>query len=303
MNELRSSLAFFKDSVVVGAVLFAYLLNLCFLAAQRDLSLERAYTRLAHSELYHRPELETALERIRQTGTSLHPADVTLIEQVRQGPLKLECVTLLQTKLALQSQDSRVLEKALLERLPAAESPLALRRLERFLLLYAWVVELAVLACLSQTLRNRQVQCQLHALLLKPYTFIPVATLFLLILLERYLELIDYRGLWTHALASLAALGCAYLLYRRSSLKLRPEQLPELGIYLLIASLFVQLAGILAGSDWALSLFCQPHMRYVHWGCRLIMLCFPLMVLEKAWEGQPSTKVITEPSQSTTQGA
>ncbi len=286
---------------MVGAVLFAYLLHLCFLAAERDLKLERAYTRLAHAQLYNLPELEIALGEVAETKNTLHAGDAALLERIRQGPLKVEALRLMRSKLKTDLIEPDQLERLYLEKLPAAESPLLLRRLERFLLLYAWVVELAVLACLSQTLRNRSVQCQLHELVLRPYTFVPAATGLLLILLERYLELLEYRGLWTHALTVLIALGAAFVLYRRARLKLRPEQLPELGIYLLIASLFVQLVGILAGSDWALALFCQPHMHYVHWGCKLILLCFPLMLLEKAWESYRSTKVIELPSQSTTQ--
>ena len=52
----------------------------------------------------------------------------------------------------------------------------------------------------------------------------------------------------------------------------------------------LQPVAILAGAPWSLGLLNQPHMQLVRGLCRFIMVCCPLMLLEKWWTSRRSRK-------------
>lgn len=295
---MRSTLAFFKDSLVFGAVIFSYLLNLCFLAAAHDLRLEQAYQRLSHAQAFPPEMLARDLVTVRTACPEgrrlLHPGDTALLDLARRaGPLQAPSLAALQLKLKGPGLTLLECERALAEGLPTAESPELLPRLQRFFLLYAWVVEILVLAALSQALRDPEVQRDLHTQMMRPGLFIPAVTVMLLAPLARYPELAlapGQDGPWAFALTGLVALLGGVVLHWRARSRLQPQQLPELGIYLLIVSLFVQLVAILAGAPWSLGLLNQPHMQLVRGLCHFILVCCPLMLLEKWWTSGRSQK-------------
>ncbi len=296
MDSLRHSWSFLRDALVFGAVTFAFLFHLCAMAADRDRTQERAYARLAHARVFSEAALLESLEHLRpqQLGKCLHPQDGVLIELARGAEsqrVRQRSLELLRQKLQRPGLALDACERVLADEIVQEESPQQLPQLEKFLLLYAWVVEVVVLAAFSQIWRSPQAQQDLYQLACRPYLFIPLVGFALLVPLDRFAVLKGGSGYWTVAALTTALLG-AGVLYWRLRTRLRPEQLPELSLYLLIASLSIQLVAILAGSGWALSWFHQPALLWAGKGCTLILALFPLFLLEKAWSsrgGQKST--------------
>ena len=290
MDTLRHSWGFLRDALVFGAVVFSFLFLLCAMAADHDRNQERAYARLAHSRVFPESSLLEALEQLRPSETQrcLHPADGVLIELARgaaSSRVRIRALELLRQKLQLPGKTVDDCERALADQLVQEESPMQMPQLEKFLLLYAWVMEVVVLAGVSQIWRSPKAQQELYGLARRPYLFLPVVTLALMIPLDRFAVLNGGSRAWS-LMAILSALLGAGVLFWRLRTRLRPDQLPELSLYLLIASLGIQLVAILSGSDWALSWFYQPAMVWARKGCVLVLALFPLFLLEKAWSSR-----------------
>lgn len=281
-----------RDALVFGAVVFAFLFLLCAMAAEKDRIQERAYAKLGHARVFSESSLLECLEQLRPASPRkcLHPGDGVLVELARGAAsprIRIRSLELLRQKLQLPGASIDECERSLAEQMVQEESPQQMPQLEKFLLLYAWVMEVIVLAGVSQIWRSPQAQQELYALARRPYLFLPVVTLALLVPLDRFAVLNGGSRAWTLAALISAMLG-AGVLYWRLRTRLRPEQLPELSLYLLIASLSIQLVAILSGSGWALSWFHQPAMVWARKGCLLVLALFPLFLLEKAWSSRGS---------------
>jgi len=304
METLRHSWSFLRDALVFGAVTFAFLFQLCAMAAERDRTQERAYARLTHARAFSEAANLESLEQLRpnRLGKCLHPQDGVLVELARSSDsprVRHRSLELLRQKLARPGLALDACERVLADEIVESESPQQLPQLEKFLLLYAWVMEVLVLAAVSQIWRSPQAQQELYQLACRPYLFLPLVGFALLVPLDRFAVLKGGDGYWTLT-ALIAALVGAAVLHWRLRTRLRPEQLPELSLYLLIASLSIQLVAILAGSGWALSWFQQPALVWAGKGCTLILALFPLFLLEKAWSsrgGQKSTGELGEHGQ------
>ena len=271
-QELKGSFEFLKDVVVFGAVIFCVLLQLLFTAVDHDLAKKRAYEVVSRADVYSAEEREQALRVLDDPG--LCPEDAVLFEL--QSP---EARRILARKLGGQ-----VTEKELLRRLPTAASPWRVNQLALFLHLYSWIVELTVLLALSQTLQRPQVRQWVFERLRQARWFLPVTATLLGGPLLRWADLFRGPGqpAWPgQLLAAAVAVAAAVVLLWRVRSRLRPEQVTDLGVYILMMSLFVKLAAILASPDTVYGFFSTPQMSGVRLASWFILACGPLLLVEK----------------------
>ena len=275
VQELRGSLDFLKDVVVFGAVIFCVLLQLIFTAVDRDLATRRAYEVISHGQFHTSGEV---LEAVRELNDPrLFAEDAALF--TLQGSPEVE-----QARRQALERKGLTTEKDLYRRLPAEPTAWRVSQLALFLELYSWVVEITVLLALSQTLQRPHVRLFLYEKLRQARWFLPVTTLLLGGPLLRWASLLSRpdQAAWPGQLmaGSLAILSALLLFWRLRS-RLLPGQVTDLGIYILILSLFVKLAGILATPDTAYGFFASGPMQAVRPLSWFVLACGPLVLLEK----------------------
>lgn len=289
-KELRGSTGFVMGVLVSGAMIFAVLFNLCYLAVEYDVRLQRAYLALAHAE-----RLEPA-----QISQAIRTLDELLPEDVRGGGRPVLCesdIALIDLYPKLSGADRQLLGELLsrktgsdsdwemiyLEKLPTARSPFQMPFLELSMLYYGWVIEIATLIFLSQSLQKPHVQEFLYRAVLKPWYFLPLSTPLLFVPIWTWANLIYPRavGWWACAGLVLLSLAMAVLWYRTLRRRLTPAKMNEMGFHLLISSLFVQLLTVMGDPDVVYSVFAAERMTPVRYGTWFILLCIPGLLLEK----------------------
>ncbi|MBI3927196.1 MAG: hypothetical protein HY319_16790 [Armatimonadetes bacterium] len=287
-------MSFLTGVLVFGAAVFCFLVNLCYLAVEKDVRILRAYLVLKHSQEFSPPRIQDAIGTLgallevdaRKGGRPILLEDDYALIRL-QPELPEPARTQLAELLARKTGQSTGWKSVYFEGLPVARSPLYMPELELSLLYYAWVIEIATLIFLSQSLRRPHVQEYLHGLMCRPVWFLPVTTVVLAIPLWRWAAFAFSRpdaGL--AALTAMVALGLSGVLFLGVRSRLTPQRMNDLGFYILISSLFVQLLTMMGDPDLVYPLFSSPEMqgvRYVTW---FILLCLPLNVLEK-WYRTP----------------
>lgn len=289
-EELKGSVEFVVAVLVFGAAIFSVLLNLCFLAVENDLALKRAYLILSHSEhmspgeVYGAIEVlgEHLVEDVRQGGRPvLCEEDLALIELYPKLPQEQQAflAELLARKTGVDSH----WKELYFTQLPRSRSPFRMPFLELNLLYYGWMIEIATIIFLSQSLRKPHVQESLYHTIRKPQYFLPVVSLLLFVPAWHWATLLYPRqtGTGIFLLVSLACLLGAFVLFKVAQVRLTANKMNELGFHLLISSLFVQLLTVMGDPDVVYSVFTAPRMqslRYVSW---FIILCYPGLLFEK----------------------
>ena len=293
-DELRDSMAFVVNVLVFGAAIFAVLFNLCYLAVQNDLRLQRAYLVIAHSKGRSAGEVESAIRAL----------DQMLAEDARDGGRPILCeqdYDLIQLYPSLKGAPKEMLaellarktgrdsgwEELYIEHLPTSRSPFQMPFLELNLLYYGWLIEIATIIFLSQSLRKPHVQESLYRATMNPLYFLPVVTLLLFVPAWNWVSLLYPRNAGQGA-AVLVAFCCllgAWLGFKVARVQLSSAKMNEMGFHLLISSLFVQLLTVMGDLDVAYTVFSAQRMdtlRYVTW---FIMLCYPGLLLQKWYQG------------------
>jgi len=294
-EELRSSLEFVMGVLVFGAAIFSVLFNLIYLAVDNDLRMKEAYLVIANPGEFSNQELDQAvqlldsslLEDVRQGGRPvLCDEDEALIDlyQNLEGERKAEVGQLLARKTGVDGG----WKAFFIQRLPTSRTPFRMPFLELNLMYYGWVIEIATIIFLSQSLRKPHVQAMLFRQVLKPYFFLPVTSLLLYVPAWHWATLMYPRSAgWLASL--LACLGCvlmALLMYKVARLRLTESKMNELGFHLLISSIFVQLLTAMGDPDVVYQVFSAPRMenlRYISW---FIILCYPGLLMEKWYTGR-----------------
>ncbi|MCA9776827.1 MAG: hypothetical protein KC800_08930 [Candidatus Eremiobacteraeota bacterium] len=302
-EELRGSLEFVMGVLVFGAAIFSVLFNLIYLAVDNDLRLKEAYLVIAHHKQFTSEEVNAALhtlddrlrEDVREEGRPvLCDDDEALIElyETLEGEQKALAQELLARKTGLESG----WDKFLIQKLPTSRAPYRMPFLELNLMYYGWIIEIATLIFLSQSLRKPHVQAVLFRQVLKPYIFLPLATLLLYIPAWHWATLVYPRTAgWPGSIIS--GLGClllALLMFKVAKVQLTESKMNELGFHLLISSLFVQLLTAMGDPDVVYQVFSAPRMetlRYISW---FIILCYPGLLLEKWYRGMRPKEPVEE---------
>lgn len=303
-KELEGSVDFVVGMLVFGAFVFAVLFNLCFLAVENDLIIKRAYLVLANPELVKRGDLDEAVENLNQL----------LLEDVRDGGRPVLCdedEALLTVEKHLSPRGKEEL-KLLLERkvgksenwkaiylnkLPGARSPFRMPFLELSLLYYSWIIEVATIIFLSQSLRKAHVQMAMYNAVLKRKYFLPLVSSLLVVPGWHLATLLYPRsaGFLMGAGIFLLCVLLAYFMHKATRVTLTPGKLNEVGFHLLISSLFIQLLTAMGDPDVVYSVFSAHKMvplRYLTW---FIIVCYPLMLLEKVYRFSSENQQPTEP--------
>lgn len=289
-QELRGSTGFVMGVLVSGAMIFAILFNLCFLAVEYDVRLQRAYLWLSHAERLTPAQVTEAIRTL----------DELLPEDVRTGGRPVLCesdIALIDLYPKLQGPDQQLLgellsrktgrvqgwEMVYLEQLPTARSPFQMPFLELSMLYYGWVIEIATLIFLSQSLQKPHVQEALYRAALKPWYFLPLCTPLLFVPVWTWANLIFPRALgwWACTGLVVASLGGAGIWFRTIRRELTPAKMNEMGFHLLISSLFIQLLTVMGDADVVYTVFAAERMRLVRFGTWFILLCIPGLLLEK----------------------
>jgi hypothetical protein len=293
-EELRGSLEFVMGVLVFGAAIFSVLFNLIYLAVENDLRLKEAYLVLAHHKEFSTEDVGQALhtldnllrEDVRESGRPvLCEEDEALIELYNNlhGEQKELAGELLARKTGVDSG----WKSLYLEKLPTSRAPYRMPFLELNLMYYGWVIEIATIIFLSQSLRKPHVQAVLFQQVLKPYIFLPLATLLLYIPAWHWATLVYPRTAGWPA-SFISGFGCllfALLMYKVARVQLTESKMNELGFHLLISSIFVQLLTAMGDPDVVYQVFSAPRMemlRYISW---FIILCYPGLLLEKWYRG------------------
>jgi hypothetical protein len=288
--ELRGSVEFVIGVLVFGACLFSVLVNLCFLAVNNDIALKRAYLLVANAESVSPSELRNAIVTI----------DELLLEDARLGGRPVLCeddAALIDLYPKLKGEDKARLAELLarktgvtanwkfqyLEYLPTALSPFRMPFLELILLYYGWVIEIATIIFLSQSLRKPHVQEVLYDAVRKPRYFLPAVSLMLYVPAWHWATLVYPRsaGMLLAAGIMTCCLLAAWLLLRVALVTLNPAKMNELGFHLLISSLFIQLLTVMGDPDVVYVVFSAPRMHLLKYGTWFIILCYPGLLFEK----------------------
>lgn len=291
-QELRGSLNFVVAVLVSGALIFSVFFNLCYLAVQYDLRLQSAYLVLAH------PAYATS-EQIAQAIATL---DELLAEDARDGGRPILCEQDLSLIELLPSLPPPQAEQAAtllarktgrdadwlafyLEHLPRSRSPYQMPFLELSLLYYGWLIEIATIICLSQSLRKPHVQEALHRAAMNPRYFLPLTSLMLFVPFWTGAGLLypQELGVGMFVGMGLASTWIAGLLFKVAKTRLIPSRMNELGFHVLIASLFIQLLTVMGDPDVVYSVFSADRMRQLRYGTWFILACYPLLLLEVWW--------------------
>lgn len=292
-QELQGSLDFVTGMLVFGAFVFSVLFNLCFLAVQNDLAIKRAYLVVSHPQLATKAQLETALSELNQL----------LLDDARDGGRPILCEEdeallslgphlntsgkeLLTTLLERKTGESEDWQAIYLEKLPGARSPFRMPFLELSLLYYSWIIEVATIIFLSQSLRKPHVQEALYQASLKRRYFIPAVTALLVVPGWHLATLLYPRSAGVAAAIAivLLCLLLAFFMHKATKVTLTPGKLNEVGFHLLISSLFIQLLTAMGDPDVVYGVFSAYKMiplRYLTW---FIIACYPLMLLEKCYK-------------------
>jgi len=290
--ELQGSLDFVVGMLVFGAFVFAVLFNLCVLAVANDILIKQAYLVLSHPESVTVGEMNTALETL----------DQLLLEDVRDGgrPVLCEEDEALLSLAPRLDERGRIRLTQLMERktgekegwkalylreLPSARSPFRMPFLELSLLYYSWIIEVATIIFLSQSLRKPHVQMALYrAVKLKRY-FIPAVTALLVVPSWHFATLVAPRtaGAAVGLGILLACLVAAFLMHKSARLTLTPSKMNEVGFHLLISSLFIQLLTAMGDPDVVYTVFSAHKMRPLKYLSWFILICYPFMLLEKCY--------------------
>ena len=296
-EELRGSVEFVVGVLVFGAAIFSVLLNLCFLAVENDLALKRAYLIISNTEHMTAGEIHQAIEII----------DQHLVEDVRQGGRPVLCEedldlielytklpeeqqTILATLLARKTGVTSHWKQLYFTHLPSSRSPFRMPFLQLNLLYYGWMIEIATIIFLSQSLRKSHVQESLYHTIRKAKYFLPVVSLLLFVPAWHWATLLYPRtaGTGIFLLVGLACLLGAFVLFKVAQVRLSPNKMNELGFHLLISSLFVQLLTVMGDPDVVYGVFTAPRMqslRYISW---FIILCYPGLLFEKWYRARGS---------------
>lgn len=297
--ELKGSMEFVTSVLVFGACVFSVLVNLCFLAVANDLALKRAYLKISNPEAVSRSELEEALKTI----------DALLYEDTREGGRPVLCeddLALIELQAKTEGSTKALIEELLarktgvdknwkdvyLEHLPASRSPFRMPFLELILLYYGWVIEIATIIFLSQSLRKPHVQDALYDAVRRPVYFLPTVCLMLYVPAWHWATL-SYPKSAGIPLALAITLGClsmAWLLLKVARVTLDPNRMNEFGFHLLISSLFVQLLTVMGDPDVVYVVFTAPDMRYLKYATWFIILCYPGLLLEKWYRATRKTE-------------
>lgn len=288
--ELQGSVEFVVGVLVFGASVFAFLMNLCFLAVGNDIELKKAYLVISQADSQSKQEVESAIavidkllfEDVRTGGRPvLCEEDLELIELYPklEGPSKQKLREVLARKTGLELG----WKDCYLQNLPGARSPFRMPFLELSLMYYGWVIEIGTIIFLSQSLRKPHVQLSLYNTIRKPGYFIPGVTLLLFVPVWHWLTLLYAKevGMGVAAVAALLCLVCAWLLFQVAKTTLTPNKMNEMGFHLLISSLFIQLLTVMGDPDVVYTVFSAPRMaplRYLSW---FIILCYPGLLMEK----------------------
>lgn len=301
--QLKGSLDFLVGMLVFGATVFALLLNLCYLAVERDVEILRAYLVITHAQDVQ-PE---------QIGQAIDVLSRNLRSDVRWGGRPVLCeddYALIQLQPTLPEPHRKAAAELLarktgedsgwkglfLRDLPLARSPLFMPDLELSLLYYTWVIEIAMLVFLSQSLRKSHVRRFLYDWFRRPGCFLPLVTLLVMVPLWRGVCLVHEREVgWAVGLVTLAgAVLLAALLFVPARARMTEETMNELGFYILISSLFVQLLAMMGDPDLVYPLFASPEIQAVRYVTWFILVCLPLSILEKWYRGRGGVRVVSE---------
>lgn len=292
--ELKGSLEFVMAVMVFGAAIFSILFNLIYLAVENDIRLQEAYLVLEHPDLVTAEEIDHSLKTldelvrgdVRLKGRPiLCEEDKALIDLYPrlEGSQKEFAAELLARKTGLDSN----WDAFFVRKLPTSRTPFRMPFLELNLMYYGWVIEIATIVFLSQSLRKPHVQASLFKQILKPYLFLPVTSLLLYVPAWHWATLVYPRSAGWPA-SVLAAIGClllACLMYKVARVQLTETKMNELGFHLLISSIFVQLLTAMGDPDVVYQVFGASRMetvRYVTW---FIILCYPGLLFEKWYRG------------------
>lgn len=298
-QELRGSMGFVVGVLVSGAIIFSVFFNLCFLAVEFDLRLKRAYLIVSHPELVTPAQVEQAIATM----------DELLSEDVRRGGRPILCeedLALIELYPALQGETQRRLGELLarktgrdsdwrtvyLERLPSARSPFQMPFLELSLLYYGWLIEIATIIFLSQSLRKPHVQEALYHATMNPLYFVPVGALLLFVPAWNWVSLVYPRSLsaGTAVQVGLGSIWLAWLLYRAATVQLTPGKMNEMGFHLLIVSLFIQLLTVMGDPDVVYTVLSADRMVPLRYGTWFILACYPALLLQKWYHHKVSLK-------------
>lgn len=298
-QELRGSMGFVIGVLVSGAVIFAVLFNLCYLAVEYDVRLQRAYLLLSHAEHLSPEKVSEALQTL----------DELLPEDVRHGGRPVLCegdgeLIALYPKLpeadrglaaellARKMGQDGDWETVYVEQLPTARSPFQMPFLELSMLYYGWIIEIATLIFLSQSLQKPHVQEALYRAILKPGYFLPLCTPLLFVPVWTWANLLYPRsvGWWACAGIVMLSLCGALVWFRTLRRELTPAKMNEMGFHLLISSLFVQLLTVMGDPDVVYGVFAAERMVGVRYATWFILLCVPGLLVEKLFRAKPTLR-------------
>jgi hypothetical protein len=298
-EELKGSLEFVMGVLVFGAAIFSVLFNLIYLAVENDLKLKEAYLVLEHADRVAPNQIDQALrtldnllrEDVRTSGRPvLCEEDEALIDLYPKldGKQKELAAELLARKTGQESQ----WKEFFIRKLPTSRTPFRMPFLELNLMYYGWVIEIATIVFLSQSLRKPHVQTVLFRQVLKPYLFLPVTSLLLYVPAWHWATLVYPRTAGWPA-SALAAVGCfllAALMYKVALVQLTESKMNELGFHLLISSIFVQLLTAMGDPDVVYQVFSAARMEPLRYASWFIILCYPGLLIEKWYKGLKEQK-------------
>ncbi|WP_372364569.1 hypothetical protein [Candidatus Uabimicrobium sp. HlEnr_7] len=291
-QEFSSVAEVLKTILIFGGVVFAFVINICYLAVERDFTIKSAYMTLEHSHLFTDAEKIEAIEILSENLLTaknrnqlvIHEKDLQLIKLYFKSKdvLQLKLKEFLALKFGNDSPQKW--EKIFVTRFPRRGTIFYMHEIENFILFYSWFISLSSLVFLSQILNKSHVRESLAMSFKKKRYFLPITIIMVCPPILKFLGVWlgrEFSELSIQGLALIIAVIVAILLFTSIRKNFSGKHLYDMGICLLILSLLLQSLSIIIREDMVYHYFGNPRINYVLYFSWFLFIMLPIYICEK----------------------
>lgn len=301
-NEFSSAVEVLKTILIFGGVVFAFVINICYLAVERDFAIKTAYMTLEHPHLFSGEEQLAAVNTLSQNLITaknrlqlvIHEKDLLLIQ------LYFNCEKQLQSKLQellslkFGNDSPEKWEKIFVTNFPRRGNILYMHNIENFILFYSWFMSLSSLIFLSQILNKQHVREYLATCFKKKRYFFPIT------MLIAYPPIVKFTNVWLgrefsalsiQLAAFVVTIVIAIFLFSLITKNFSGKNLYEVGICLLILSLLLQSLSIIIREDMVYHYFGKPSISYILYFSWFLFTILPIYLCEQYFLNKKNAKL------------
>ncbi|BBM87450.1 hypothetical protein [Candidatus Uabimicrobium amorphum] len=301
-SEFSSAIEVLKTILIFGGVVFAFVINICYLAIERDFAIKTAYMTLEHPHLFTQEEKLAAVSTLSENLITaknrfqlvIHEKDLQLIQ------LYFNCEKQLQTKLKelltlkLGDDSPEKWEKIFVTKFPRRGNILYMHDIENFILFYSWFMSLSSLIFLSQILNKQHVREYLASCFKKKRYFFPITTILAYPPILKFMSVWlgrEFSALSIQLSALVITIVVSTILFSLISKNFSGKNLYEAGICLLILSLLLQSLSIIIREDMVYHYFGKPSINYLLYFSWFLFMILPVYLCEQYFLNKKNAKL------------